>query len=82
MCSADCADFKKYMKEIYFDHKLKIKVVDPLEYLCLAELKYRTLYRKNKWAAVKKNPSSAFFGDSNGAKGGDNDDTKNDKNGW
>ena len=46
ICSVDCANFIEYTKTIYFDHKRKIKVVDPLEYLRLAELEYWTLSQK------------------------------------
>ena len=78
---ADCANFNEYMKEIYVDHTHKIKVVDPLGYLCLNELEFRTLYRKNKWSAVKHNPSFVFFRDSDGGKGGYTDNQNQDQDG-
>ena len=51
------------MKAIYFNHKRKIKVVEPLEYLKLADSEYRTLNRKRKWTAAKHSPAAGFFGD-------------------
>ena len=77
MCSAECNDFKEYMKAIYFDHKRRIKVVDPLEYLKLAESEYRTLYRKGKWTAVKHTPATVFFGNNKVAS---DDEDNNDSN--
>ena len=79
MCSAECTEFKKYIKAIYFDHKKTIKVVDPLNYLKLAESEYRTLYRKIKWTAVKYSPAAGFFGyneDGGGAIKGNEEDNK------
>jgi len=60
MCSVEYTEFKEYMKAIYFNHKCRIKVVDPLEYLKLAESEYRTLYRKIKWMAVKHSPAAVW----------------------
>jgi len=48
MVSADCVDFVKYTKSIYFNHKRKIKEVGALEYLWLLELEYHSLYCKKK----------------------------------
>ena len=46
MSSANYNDFKNHMQAVYFDHKQNIKTTTPMEFLCSAELKYCTLYRK------------------------------------
>ena len=61
MSSADCSEFTSYMQSIYFAHKRKIKSITPREYVEFAEKEYRTLYRDNKWSAVKTDPDSSFY---------------------
>ena len=52
-------------------------MITPREYVEFAEKEYRTLYRDNKWTAVKTDPESSFYtgdrdtggGRSNGGRG-------------
>ena len=61
MTSAESKVFCEYMQSIYFAHKRKIKEITPREYVEFAEKEYRTLYRDNKWNAVKTDPESSFY---------------------
>ena len=78
MTSAESKVFCEYMQSIYFAHKRKIKEITPREYVEFAEKEYRSLYRDNKWNAVKIDPESSFYtgdreprgGRGNGGRGG------------
>jgi len=45
MGSADYDKFSGFMNSVYFDHKKKTRVISHQEYIRLAEVEYRTLYR-------------------------------------
>jgi len=47
--------------EHLFNHKRKSHKVDCMEYTTLVESKYRTLYRKGTWTALKTDPLSVFY---------------------
>ena len=38
---ADCDEFTRFMKSLYFDHKQKTRVISHQEYICLAESEYQ-----------------------------------------
>ena len=48
VCSTDCDEFSSYMKLVYFNHKCRTKVIILMEYIWIAGLDYRTLYRIKK----------------------------------
>jgi len=58
---AECNELTWFMTSMYFEHKRKTNVIDYMEYLKLAEAKYRTLYRKQEWTAAKAYPSFGFY---------------------
>ena len=66
MGSADCDKFRGFMTSVYLDHKRKTRVISHQEYLRLAEIEYRTLYRAGKWTASRNDPTSGFFVDHGG----------------